>query len=87
MILSLLTGCASEPQMWHNPAKDARAFHKDKAGCMSMAGAGETQDIITIPAVGRGYAPTIMSVPSGNWGVIFDECMMGNGWVLQEAKK
>lgn len=91
-------GCATQ-QVWSNPEKTQQQFYQDLARCKAMANSAGSQQIATAypgPTTGTAYNPAASFSQGWNMGnamnvsaereSIFGNCMMGEGWYLEDAK-
>lgn len=91
-----LSSCA-ERLTWYHPARSNQEFYRDKAYCGSMAsGGGATNTQIYAPTgTSRGFMGgftqthnTMSAINAQNEiDEIFNDCMLGKGWILVDASK
>ncbi|HCC53474.1 MAG TPA: hypothetical protein DEQ20_00895 [Desulfobulbaceae bacterium] len=86
----VLSGCAKPITRWGHPAKNrAEDYYADSSKCRAMAGSAGSQQaqIGYTPASGdvfgsfaRGWNMGSAMGAATDRQLIFDECMMGQGW-------
>lgn len=87
-----LIGCASK--VWHKGGASTQEFYNDRAECSAMSGQGNYQ--INTPQMNsgggfnggfqQGWNNASAISAAGNQNRIFNDCMAGRGWSLQDEK-
>jgi hypothetical protein len=80
-IAMLLGACASSPTRWAHGSKGQQEFYQDNSQCLSMSGAGQAQPMVLgAGPVATGYNQGAAMRASSNQRLIYEQCMLGNGW-------
>jgi len=84
-ILALLAlGACATPKVWRHTSKGQQDFYRDNSQCMAMAGSGHAPSMV--PGAGgmmQGYNQGAAMQALANQRAIHQQCMLGNGWVLE----
>lgn len=79
----LLCACASKT-VWMHQSKGQQDFYRENSECLAMAGAGQAPQMMpgTNP-VAAGFNQGAAMRAQANQREIYEQCMMGRGWMAQ----
>ena len=83
IVLLALSACAT-PKVWRHESKGQQEFYRDNSQCLAMAGSGQASPMV--PGAGgmlQGYNQGAAMQALVNQRTIHQQCMLGNGWVLE----